>query len=86
DSNGQWHYNLDHSKANALQQGETKAEGFDITATSTDGSTATKHIEVLVQGSNDKATISVTSNPDVHEDSSSTPVEIISGKLSALDP
>ncbi|CAH6965497.1 conserved hypothetical protein [Vibrio chagasii] len=86
DSNGQWHYDLDHSKANALQQGETKAEGFDITATSTDGSTATKHIEVLVQGSNDKATISVTSNPDVHEDSSSTPVEIISGKLSALDP
>ncbi|NOH35660.1 VCBS domain-containing protein [Vibrio chagasii] len=86
DSNGQWHYDLDHSKANALQQGETKAEGFDITAISTDGSTATKHIEVLVQGSNDKATISVTSNPDVHEDSSSTPVEIISGKLSALDP
>ncbi|WP_373953843.1 VCBS domain-containing protein [Vibrio pomeroyi] len=86
DSNGQWHYDLDHSKANVLQQGETKAEGFDITAISTDGSTATKHIEVLVQGSNDKATISVASNPDVHEDSSSTPVEIISGKLSALDP
>ncbi|MGI9887480.1 VCBS domain-containing protein [Vibrio chagasii] len=86
DSNGQWHYDLDHSKANALQQGETKAEGFDITAISTDGSTATKHIEVLVQGSNDKATISAPSNPDVHEDSSSTPVEIISGKLSALDP
>ncbi len=86
DSNGQWHYDLDHSKANALKQGETKAEGFDITAISTDGSTATKHIEVLVQGSNDKATISVTSNPDVYEDRSSTPVEIISGKLSALDP
>ena len=86
DSNGQWHYDLDHSKANALQQGETKAEGFDITAISTDGSTATKHIEVLVQGSNDKATISVISNPDVYEDRSSTPVEIISGKLSALDP
>ena len=86
DSNGQWHYDLDHSKANALQQGETKAEGFDITAISTDGSTATKHIEVLVQGSNDKATISITSNPDVYEDRSSTPVEIISGKLSALDP
>uniref|UniRef100_UPI00247FCF18 VCBS domain-containing protein n=1 Tax=Vibrio harveyi TaxID=669 RepID=UPI00247FCF18 len=86
DSNGQWHYDLDHSKANALQQGETKAEGFDITAISTDGSTATKHIEVLVQGSNDKATIYVTSNPGVYEDRSSTPVEIISGKLSALDP
>ncbi|WP_417172427.1 VCBS domain-containing protein, partial [Vibrio alginolyticus] len=86
DSNGRWHYDLDHSKANALQQGETKAEGFDITAISTDGSTATKHIEVLVQGSNDKATIYVTSNPDVYEDRSSTPVEIISGKLSALDP
>ncbi|KLN65334.1 VCBS domain-containing protein [Vibrio sp. VPAP30] len=86
DNNGQWHYDLDHSKANALQQGETKAEGFDITAISTDGSTATKHIEVLVQGSSDTATISVMSNPDVHEDSSSTPVEMISGKLSALDP
>ncbi|WP_434764007.1 VCBS domain-containing protein [Vibrio fortis] len=86
DSDGQWHYDLDHSKANVLQQGETKAEGFDITATSTDGSTTTKHIEVLVQGSSDTATISVMSNPDVHEDSSSTPVEMISGKLSALDP
>ncbi|MGR5194404.1 VCBS domain-containing protein, partial [Vibrio rotiferianus] len=86
DSNGQWHYDLDHSKANILQQGETKAEGFDITAISTDGSTTTKHIEVLVQGSNDTATIYVTSNPDVHEDSSATPVEIISGKLSTLDP
>ncbi|WP_425667690.1 VCBS domain-containing protein (plasmid) [Vibrio tubiashii] len=86
DSDGQWHYDLDHSKANVLQLGETKAEGFDITATSTDGSTATKHIEVLVQGSSDTATISVMSNPDVHEDSSSAPVEMISGKLSALDP
>ncbi|WP_261905400.1 VCBS domain-containing protein [Vibrio fortis] len=86
DSDGQWHYDLDHSKANVLQQGETKAEGFDITATSTDGSTTTKHVEVLVQGSSDTATISVMSNPDVHEDSSSTPVEMISGKLSALDP
>ncbi|MFM2587473.1 VCBS domain-containing protein [Vibrio sp. TBV020] len=86
DSNGQWHYDLDHSKANALQQGETKAEGFDITATSTDGSTATKHIEVLVQGSNDQATITVVSNPDVHEDGSSTPVEVISGQLNVVDP
>lgn len=86
DANGQWHYDLNHTKANVLQQGETKAEGFDVTATSTDGSTATKHIEVLVQGSGDTATISVTSNPDVREDGSSTPVEMISGKLSALDP
>ncbi|GAL11174.1 probable RTX [Vibrio astriarenae] len=86
DSNGQWHYDLDHSKANALQPGETKAEGFDITATSTDGSTATKHIEVLVQGSNDKATITEVSNPDVHEDGSSTRVEVISGQLSVVDP
>jgi len=85
DANGHWHYDLDQTKANSLQQGETKAEGFDITATSTDGSTATKHIEVLVQGSNDSATISVTSNPDVHEDGSSAPVEMISGKLSAID-
>ncbi|WP_295891466.1 VCBS domain-containing protein [uncultured Vibrio sp.] len=86
DANGQWHYDLDHAKANLLQQGETKAEGFDITAISTDGSTATKHIEVLVQGTNDTATISVTSNPDVHEDLSGGSVEVISGKLTAVDP
>ncbi|CDT25093.1 Putative RTX toxin, VCBS repeat protein (fragment) [Vibrio coralliirubri] len=86
DANGQWHYDLDHAKANLLQQGEIKAEGFDITAISTDGSTATKHIEVFVQGSSDSATISVTSNPDVHEDQSGSSVEVISGKLTALDP
>ncbi|HFQ4982122.1 TPA: VCBS domain-containing protein, partial [Vibrio vulnificus] len=53
DSNGAWHYDLDHSRANHLAAGEMKAEGFDITATSSDGSQVSQHIELYVQGSND---------------------------------
>ncbi|MDC5706708.1 VCBS domain-containing protein [Vibrio europaeus] len=82
DSNGQWHYDLDHSKANALQQGETKAEGFDITAISTDGSTATKHIEVLVQGKDDGAIISGQDSGQVTEDKHLQ----ASGNLTVIDP
>ncbi|WP_241909017.1 VCBS domain-containing protein [Vibrio sp. 10N.222.52.B12] len=82
DSNGQWHYDLDHSKANALQQGETKAEGFDITAISTDGSTATKHIEVLVQGNDDGAIISGQDSGQVTEDKHLQ----TSGNLTVTDP
>ncbi|NOI86197.1 VCBS domain-containing protein [Vibrio sp. 99K-1] len=82
DSNGQWHYDLDHSKANALQQGETKAEGFDITAISTDGSTATKHIEVLVQGNDDRAIISGQDSGQVTEDKHLQ----TSGNLTVTDP
>ncbi|KDN28788.1 hypothetical protein VFDL14_21935, partial [Vibrio fortis] len=82
DSNGQWHYDLDHSKANALQQGETKAEGFDITAISTDGSTATKHIEVLVQGNDDGAIISGQDSGQVTEDKHLQ----TSGNLTVIDP
>ncbi|MDC5852452.1 VCBS domain-containing protein [Vibrio europaeus] len=82
DSNGQWHYDLDHSKANALQQGETKAEGFDITAISTDGSTATKHIEVLVQGKDDGALISGQDSGQVTEDKHLQ----ASGNLTVIDP
>ncbi len=82
DSNGQWHYDLDHSKANALQQGETKAEGFDITAISTDGSTATKHIEVLVQGKDDGAVISGQDSGQVTEDKHLQ----TSGNLTVIDP
>ncbi|OEF94081.1 VCBS domain-containing protein [Vibrio splendidus] len=82
DSNGQWHYDLDHFKANALQQGETKAEGFDITAISTDGSTATKHIEVLVQGNDDGAIISGQDSGQVTEDKHLQ----TSGNLTVTDP
>lgn len=53
DSTGAWHYDLDHSRANHLAAGEMKAEGFDITATSSDGSQVSQHIELYVQGSND---------------------------------
>ncbi|HAS6144900.1 TPA: tandem-95 repeat protein, partial [Vibrio vulnificus] len=53
DSNGAWHYDLDHSRADHLAAGEMKAEGFDITATSSDGSQVSQHIELYVQGSND---------------------------------
>ncbi|MFW1400932.1 VCBS domain-containing protein, partial [Vibrio parahaemolyticus] len=53
DSNGAWHYDLDHSRADHLAAGEMKAEGFDITAMSSDGSQASQRIELYVQGSND---------------------------------
>ena len=64
---GSWHYDLDHAKANSLGASDTKAEGFDVVAISSDGSTATQHIEVIVQGSDDLAVITGTHTAAVSE-------------------
>ncbi|WP_028762722.1 VCBS domain-containing protein, partial [Shewanella colwelliana] len=64
---GSWHYDVDPSKADRLVAGQNQAEGFDIVAISSDGSTATKHIQINVQGSNDAAIITGVDTGDVSE-------------------
>ncbi|USD42311.1 VCBS domain-containing protein [Vibrio sp. SCSIO 43135] len=68
DADGQWRYDLDHAKANSLRAGDSKAEGFDIVAVSSDGSRATQHIEVLVKGTDDAAVITGQSTGRIQED------------------
>ncbi|CAH6982126.1 Tandem-95 repeat protein [Vibrio chagasii] len=58
DADGHWHYDLDPAKANSLAQGQRFVEGFNITATSTDGSTSTQRVEVWVDGTDDHTVIS----------------------------
>jgi VCBS repeat-containing protein len=58
DADGHWHYDLDPAKANVLGQGQRFVEGFNITATSTDGSTSTQRVEVWVDGTDDHTIIS----------------------------
>ena len=65
---GTWHYDLDSSKANSLGAGDFKAEGFDVVAISSDGSKATQHIQVTVQGTNDQAVITGQDSALVTED------------------
>ncbi|WP_220756535.1 VCBS domain-containing protein, partial [Shewanella colwelliana] len=64
---GSWHYDVDPSKADRLVAGQNQAEGFDIVAISSDGSTATKHFQINVQGSNDAAIITGVDTGDVSE-------------------
>ncbi len=58
DADGHWHYDLDPAKANSLAQGQRFVEGFNITATSTDGSTSMQRVEVWVDGTDDHTIIS----------------------------
>ncbi|MFA0083836.1 VCBS domain-containing protein, partial [Vibrio breoganii] len=67
-ADGTWHYDLDPAKANVLSQGQRRADGFDITAISTDGSTTTKRVEVWVDGKDDAATIAGQDSGQVTED------------------
>ncbi|GLO59610.1 hypothetical protein MACH09_01180 [Vibrio sp. MACH09] len=67
-SDGTWHYDLDPAKANVLSQGQRRADGFNITAISTDGSTTTKRVEVWVDGKDDAATIAGQDSGQVTED------------------
>jgi VCBS repeat-containing protein len=66
---GTWHYQLDPAKAQHLTAGQNRTEGFDIVAISSDGSTATKHIQINVQGSNDSAIIAGVDTGSVTENS-----------------
>ncbi|PMP00991.1 hypothetical protein BCS96_04480, partial [Vibrio breoganii] len=67
-TDGTWHYDLDPAKANVLSQGQRRADGFNITAISTDGSTTTKRVEVWVDGKDDAATIAGQDSGQVTED------------------
>ncbi|MDE1249233.1 VCBS domain-containing protein [Vibrio aestuarianus] len=66
---GTWHYQLDATKAQHLTAGQNQAEGFDIVAISSDGSKATHHIQINVQGSNDSAIIAGVDTGSVIENS-----------------
>ncbi|WP_407334274.1 VCBS domain-containing protein [Enterovibrio sp. 27052020O] len=66
---GTWHYQLDPAKAQHLTAGQNQTEGFDIVAISSDGSTATQHIQINVQGSNDSAIIAGVDTGSVTENS-----------------
>ncbi|SON52978.1 VCBS domain-containing protein [Vibrio tapetis] len=92
DTNGHWHYNLDPHKADSLRAGQIHAEGFDITAVSTDGSQTTQRVQINVQGSNDLAIVSVASTENVTEDGSHSShnngrtTELANGQLNVIDP
>ncbi|MDC5853900.1 VCBS domain-containing protein [Vibrio europaeus] len=67
DSNGQWHYDVDPSKAATLGEKDEYWEHFTIEAISTDGSHESKRVSVVVHGSNDAPTVSpqlIVSNED----------------------
>ncbi|TAA47808.1 VCBS domain-containing protein [Corallincola spongiicola] len=66
---GTWHYQLDATKAQHLTAGQNQTEGFDIVAISSDGSKATQHIQINVQGSNDSAIIAGIDTSSVTENS-----------------
>ncbi|MDE1290831.1 VCBS domain-containing protein [Vibrio aestuarianus] len=69
DKDGTWHYQLDATKAQHLTAGQNQAEGFDIVAISSDGSKATHHIQINVQGSNDSAIIAGVDTGSITENS-----------------
>ncbi|WP_415837005.1 VCBS domain-containing protein, partial [Shewanella aquimarina] len=89
-TDGTWHYQLDPAKAQHLTAGQNQTEGFDIVAISSDGSTATKHIQINVQGSNDSAIIAGVDTGSITEDRHVFPDSMhhiqVTGSLSISDP
>uniref|UniRef100_UPI003F8711A6 VCBS domain-containing protein n=1 Tax=Vibrio sp. WZ-1 TaxID=3454501 RepID=UPI003F8711A6 len=89
-TDGTWHYQLDPAKAQHLTAGQYQTEGFDIVAISSDGSTATKHIQINVQGSNDSAIIAGVDTGSITEDRHVFPDSMhhiqVTGSLSISDP
>jgi len=63
DASGHWTYTLDPAASQSLSANDHFAKGFDVTAVSSDGSTATRHVEVLVQGTNDAPDVTADSAP-----------------------
>ena len=57
-ANGQWHYDVDQSKATKLGDGDEYWEHFTVEAVSTDGSHVSKSVSVVVHGNNDAPTVS----------------------------
>ncbi|PTO92682.1 toxin [Vibrio sp. 10N.286.48.B8] len=57
-ADGQWHYDVDQSKATKLGDGDEYWEHFTVEAVSTDGSHVSKSVSVVVHGNNDAPTVS----------------------------
>ncbi|MCZ4307521.1 VCBS domain-containing protein [Vibrio atlanticus] len=57
-ADGQWHYDVDQSKATKLGDGDEYWEHFTVEAVSTDGSHVSKSVSVVVHGNNDVPTVS----------------------------
>jgi VCBS repeat-containing protein len=58
DAAGHWTFTLDNQAAQSLANGQQQAMGFDIEAVSSDGSTATQHVQINVRGTNDAPVLS----------------------------
>ncbi len=56
-ADGQWHYDVDQSKATKLGDGDEYWEHFTVEAVSTDGSHVSKSVSVVVHGNNDAPTV-----------------------------
>ncbi|USE01951.1 VCBS domain-containing protein [Vibrio sp. SCSIO 43133] len=70
-SDGQWHYDVDQSKATKLGDGDEYWEHFTIEAVSTDGSKVSQSVSVVVRGNNDVPVVSgEVTLPSGKEDSS----------------
>ncbi|WP_061025422.1 VCBS domain-containing protein [Vibrio splendidus] len=70
-ADGQWHYDVDQSKATKLGDGDEYWEHFTVEAVSTDGSHVSKSVSVVVHGNNDVPTVSgEVSLPSGKEDTS----------------
>ncbi|MFM2589882.1 VCBS domain-containing protein [Vibrio sp. TBV020] len=73
---GEWTYQLDDKKADALKQGETFTET--LTVASVDGSDSHK-IEVEVKGSNDAPTVEGSLTKKTHEDAKQKQLDLLEG-------
>ncbi|WP_181359040.1 VCBS domain-containing protein [Vibrio mediterranei] len=70
-ADGQWHYDVDQSKATKLGDGDEYWEHFTIEAVSTDGSKVSQSVSVVVRGNNDVPVVSgEVTLPSGKEDSS----------------
>ena len=70
-ADGQWHYDVDQSKATKLGDGDEYWEHFTVEAVSTDGSHVSKSVSVVVHGNNDVPTVSgEVTLPSSNEDTS----------------
>ncbi|WP_038890295.1 VCBS domain-containing protein, partial [Vibrio campbellii] len=70
-ADGQWHYDVDQSKATKLGDGDEYWEHFTIEAVSTDGSMVSQSVSVVVRGNNDAPVVSgEVTLPSGKEDSS----------------
>ena len=89
---GHWTYVLDSAKTNLLTARDHVAHALSIEAVSTDGSTVHQQIEVIIQGTSDRASITSSSIGQINEDSNQPHIfnhnvfEVASGSLNIIDP